>query len=80
MRKRKKQNMADILRKAFAKDKRSIFQMARDSGVPYPVLHRFIKGDKEGHKPNLNLLTFEKLANELGYELQPKKEDKDKRG
>ncbi len=54
--------------------------MARDSGVPYPVLHRFIKGDKEGHKPNLNLLTFEKLANELGYELQPKKEDKDKRG
>jgi len=66
-------SMAEILREAFHADGRSIYQMCRDAGIPYPALYRFIKGDKSGRKWSLNLITVEKLAEALGLELRPKK-------
>ena len=65
--------MNDILRDAAIADGRSIFALARDSGVPYPVLYRFLKGDKAGHKQGLTLLTADKLVKALSLELRPKK-------
>ena len=65
--------MTDVLRQAATADDRSIFALARDAGVPYPVLYRFLKGDKSGHKWGLTLTTADKLANELGLALRPKK-------
>ena len=65
--------MTDVLRKAAMADGRSIFALARDAGIPYPVMYRFLKGDKHGHKWGLTLTTADKLANELGLELRPKK-------
>ena len=65
--------MDDILRQAAMADGRSIFALARDSGVPYPVLYRFIKGDKSGHRQGLTLLTADKLLEALNLELRPKR-------
>lgn len=65
--------MAEILRDAFANDVRSIYRLAKDADVPYPVLYRFIKGDKHGHRQSLNLITVQKLADQLGLELRPRK-------
>lgn len=73
-----KKPMTEILREAFEKDGRSIFQMARDANIPYPVLYRFIKGDKDGRKQSLNLITVEKLAEQLGFELRKVAKDDQK--
>ena len=70
---KKQQPMAEILRQVFAADGRSIFQLARDADVPYPVMYRFIKGDKNGRKQSLTLETADKLAEAMGLELRPKK-------
>jgi len=64
--------MAEILRRAFAADGRSIYQLARDADIPYPVLYRFIKGDKTGRKQSLHITTADKLAEALGLELRTK--------
>ena len=68
-----RKTMTEILREAFAADGRSIYQLARDADVPYPVLYRFIKGDRDGRKRSLDLITVDKLADALGFELRPKK-------
>ena len=65
--------MTDILRQAAMADGRSIFALARDAGIPYPVMYRFLKGDKTGHKWGLTLTTADKLAEALGLGLRPKK-------
>ena len=68
--------MNDILRTAAIADGRSIFALARDSGVPYAVLYRFVKGDKSGHRQGLTLLTADKLIQALNLELRPKRKRK----
>ena len=65
--------MTDVLRQAVIADGRSIYQLVRDADIPYPVLYRFIKGDKTGRKQTLTIVTADKLANALGLELRPKK-------
>ena len=65
--------MTDVLRKAAVADGRSIFALARDAGIPYPVLYRFLKGDKHGHKWGLTLMTADKLVRALGLKLTKKK-------
>ena len=65
--------MAEVLREAFHADGRSIYRLARDADVPYPVLYWFVKGDKQGRKHSLNITTADKLAEALGLELRPKK-------
>ncbi len=43
-------------------------QVARDAGVPQPVVNRFVTG-----KRDLYLATVDKLAARLGLELRPKR-------
>lgn len=57
--------MADILRKAIQDSNESVTAIARNAGIPQPVLHRFATGERD----SLNLTTAEKLANYLGFEL-----------
>jgi hypothetical protein len=73
MQDQERKTMTEILREAFASDGRSIYQLARDADMPYPVLYRFIKGDKNGRKRSLDLITADKLADALRFELRPKK-------
>ncbi len=73
MKARKRKSMNDILREAAVADGRSIFALARDSGVPYPVVYRFIKGDKTGRKHGLTLMSADKLIDILRLELRPMK-------
>ncbi len=65
--------MADILRDAMEADGRSIYQLARDADIPYPVLYRFVKGDKSGRRQSLHLVTVDKLTQALGLELTKKR-------
>ncbi|HAU38880.1 MAG TPA: hypothetical protein DCX07_14345 [Phycisphaerales bacterium] len=64
--------MAEALREAAASDGRSIYALARDAGIPYPVMYRFLKGDAEGKLWGLTLMTADKLAEALGLELRLK--------
>ena len=70
---KKRKTMTDILRQAAAADGRSIFGLARDADIPYPVMYRFLKGDAKGHRWGLTLTTADKLAEALGLELRPKR-------
>ena len=65
--------MTDVLREAAEADGRSIFALAREASIPYPVMYRFLKGDAKGHKWGLTLTTADKLAEAVGLELRPKK-------
>jgi len=74
MKKGRRKVMAEVLRATAEADGRSIFALSRSSGVPYSVLYRFLKGDKEGRKRSLTLENVDKLAEALGLELRPKRE------
>ena len=69
----KAKSMADVLREAVMTDGRSLYRLARDADIPYPVLYRFMRGDKAGRRQSLNLGTVDKLANAVGLELLPKR-------
>lgn len=60
--------MADQLRQAIAESGETLYRVAADSGVAYPIVHRFVNGDRD----SLKLETFERLANYLGLELRSK--------
>ena len=76
---RKTKTMTDVLREAAEKDGRSLYALAAASGVPRPVLHRFLRGDVTGKKWGMTLMTATKLAAELGLELRPKAKAKSKK-
>ena len=49
--------MADVLRKAVRDSAMTVNAIAVESGIPQPVLHRFLTGERD-----LTLRTAEKLA------------------
>jgi plasmid maintenance system antidote protein VapI len=59
--------MGEVLRRAVLKSGESVAAVARGSGIGQPVLHRFVKGDRD-----LTLRTATKLALYLGLELRPR--------
>jgi plasmid maintenance system antidote protein VapI len=61
---RKAANMTDQLKKAIAKSGLTINGLAVASGIPQPVLHRFMAGERD-----LKLATADKLATYLGLKL-----------
>ncbi len=56
------------LLEAMQADQRGIYQISRESGIGYPMLHRFLAG-----KRTLSLHTAGRLADALGLELSQKK-------
>jgi hypothetical protein len=52
------------LRKAIHDTGETLYRVAKDSGVPYATLHRFMRGER-----TVNLPTIEKLCVYLGLKL-----------
>ncbi len=65
--------MADQLKKAIwllqnrKENPMTVNAIAVEAGVPQPVLHRFVKGERD-----LTLATAQKLADYFGLELLPR--------
>lgn len=59
--------MADQLRKAIQSSGKPVSTVASDAGVPQPVLHRFVRGERD-----LTMRTAQKLADYFQLELRPK--------
>jgi plasmid maintenance system antidote protein VapI len=57
--------MAEQLKKAIRESGKTVNALAVESGVPQPVLHRFVKGERD-----LTLSTVQKLADYFGFELR----------
>ncbi len=57
--------LADQLRDAIEGCELSILAIAKETGIPQPVLHRFYVGDRD----NLTLTTADKLCRWLGMRL-----------
>jgi plasmid maintenance system antidote protein VapI len=65
-----RQTLAEQLKHAVAATGKSVSAVARESGVPQPVLHRFVTGER-----GLLLDTADRLAAYLGLELRPATRD-----
>jgi plasmid maintenance system antidote protein VapI len=60
--------MADMLRKAVSDTGLTVNAAAKAAGVPQPVLHRFVTGERD-----LTLRTAQKLADYFDLELRARK-------
>jgi ribosome-binding protein aMBF1 (putative translation factor) len=65
-------DIAERLRNAIQRDRRSLAALARASGVPYAVVQRLAVGERM----NMTLSTAEKLAAALGLRLELKAKGK----
>ncbi len=63
----KREPLPEKLRAAIRKTGKSVYQVAKDSGVAHPVILRFLSGERD-----IRLETAEKLAQSLGLELKQK--------
>lgn len=61
----KRQTLPQRLRTAIKQTGKSIYQIAKNSGVAHPVILRFLSGERD-----IRLETAEKLAQSLGLELK----------
>jgi plasmid maintenance system antidote protein VapI len=57
--------MAETLRKAIEASGETVADIARGAGIAQPVLHRFVKGERD-----LTLRTAEKLVRYFGLQLR----------
>ena len=64
-RKPRRRTIADQLRKAVRDSGKTVNAIASDSGIPQPVLFRFVSGERD-----LTLATGEKLARYFDLELR----------
>lgn len=62
-----KLTMAAQLKKAIQDSGKTVNAVAVESGIPQPVLHRFVSGERD-----LTLTTVQKLADYFGLELSRK--------
>jgi plasmid maintenance system antidote protein VapI len=60
--------MAHVLLRAVRESGLTVNAVAVAAGVPQPVLHRFVAGER-----GLNLATAQKLVDYFGLELRPRK-------
>ena len=59
-------NIIDELLKAIANSRLTEYRVAKDSGVPQPVLNRILRGER-----GISLATAAKLCKYLGLHLAP---------
>ena len=53
----------------------TFYRIAKDAGVDWGTLNRFV----DGTRPNIRIETVDKLCESLGLELQPKKQEREKK-
>jgi transcriptional regulator with XRE-family HTH domain len=61
---RSKTRIATSLRMAIRKSRKSVNQLAKESGVSHPVILRFVSGERD-----IRLATADKLAAALGVQV-----------
>jgi plasmid maintenance system antidote protein VapI len=61
---KQRKTMTEQLKKAIADSGLSVYKLAKESGVPQPVLHRFMAGEQ-----GISLATADKLAKYLKLRL-----------
>ena len=61
----KRETIPQALRTAIRQSGKTVYQIAKNSGVAHPVILRFLSG-----KRDIRLATAEKLAQSLGLELK----------
>ena len=66
--------ISDQLRAAIEGRDVTLYRVAKDTGVNWSALQRFV----DGTRPNIRIDTVDKLCESLGLELQPKKKDRGK--
>jgi DNA-binding Xre family transcriptional regulator len=66
--------VSETLREAIEQYDGTYYRLAKDSGVDWAALQRFM----DGTRPNLRLETVDKLCQALGLELRPVKTSKGK--
>ena len=59
-------NVIDAMRKLIQDDPRSLYQLAKDAGLRYSVVHPLATGARTGARAS----TLEALAAAMGYELR----------
>jgi plasmid maintenance system antidote protein VapI len=59
-------DLGEQLREAFRKSGLTRFALAKQSGVPYSGIHRFVAGDRD-----ISLSTASRLCDVLGVEFRP---------
>jgi plasmid maintenance system antidote protein VapI len=64
--------LTDQLKDAVAESGLSVYEIAKATGIPQPVLHRFVAGDR----PTIRLDTAEKLATYFAMRLTVPKRPK----
>jgi hypothetical protein len=60
-------SVSDTLRQAIRQSDQTLYRIAKDAGVDWSVLQRFL----DGSRPNIRLDTVEKLCLHFGLELRP---------
>jgi plasmid maintenance system antidote protein VapI len=70
MENRSRLSLAEALTKAVQDTGKSVYAVAKASGVAQAVLHRFLAGQR-----GLTLATAERLCAYLGLELQPTRQE-----
>ena len=64
---KKKKNLEQQIKEAIEASGLTCYEIAKRSGVPQPVLSRFVNG-----KRGINLSTASKLTDAFGLELRPR--------
>ena len=62
---------AGLIRRSIRADGRSLYRLAKDTGIAVSVLQRFMSGER-----GLNLATAEKICRVVGLDLRPVKKTK----
>jgi DNA-binding Xre family transcriptional regulator len=66
--------ISDQLRAAIEAEEVTFYRIAKDAGVDWGTLQRFV----DGTRPNIRIDTVDKLCESLGLELRPKAKRKSK--
>jgi hypothetical protein len=69
-RQRAKRGLTDVLRQAIRDSGQTLYRVAKDSGVNYAIVHRFVV-----HHESIALTGFVKLCAYLGLTLKPEREE-----
>lgn len=57
--------ITDTLREAIRSSGKSVYQLAKDSGVAHPIIFRFLSGERD-----IRLATADKLASVVGVKVR----------
>ena len=69
-------SISDQLRSAIEAEDATFYRIAKDAGIDWGTLQRFV----DGRRPNIRVDTIDKLCEKLGLELRPKTKPVKKRG